>query len=162
MSNQKLQKKDAILAWHFINGNKLRNGKVAPADGKVLQHPANEPLELCASGLHASENILHALSYAPGLILCRVRCYGEIACGEDKLVCRKRVIVWRLEEEVMHRVLIWWAFWCTGRAQEIAAEAAEKAAAEAAQAAREAWAAWEAEQDIQATELKRLITLARG
>src|SRR5690349_13063434 len=125
----------SILAWHFLAGDKLRDGRVAPANGEALLHPAAEPLKLCASGLHASCNILHALVYAPGTTLCRVRCSGEIQLSDDKLVCRKRVIMWRLDPQVMRRVLIWWAYWCAERAQVYADAAAAHYAAAAAAAA---------------------------
>jgi hypothetical protein len=83
-------------AWHFVSDT-LRDGRPVPADGEVLVHKG--PLKLCASGLHASKNILDALQYAPGSIICRVEVGGEIIHGCDKLVCSERTILWRASGE---------------------------------------------------------------
>src|SRR5574337_1301621 len=82
---------ESVLAWHFV-GDALRDGRPVPSDGEVLRHDG--PLELCASGLHASIKIIDALSYAPGDTLCRVRCGGKIVRGDDKLICSERAILW--------------------------------------------------------------------
>jgi hypothetical protein len=37
------------------------------------------------------------LTYAPGPILCRVKCGGEIVRGDDKLVCTERTIIARID-----------------------------------------------------------------
>jgi hypothetical protein len=85
-----------MKAWHFVSDT-LRDGRPVPADGEVLVHEG--PLKLCASGLHASKNILDALQYAPGSIICRVEVGGEIIHGYDKLVCSERTILWRASGE---------------------------------------------------------------
>jgi len=68
---------------------------------------------MCESGLHASENILDALRYAPGHYLRRVECYGEIVLGDDKLVCRHRKV---LAEANMEQLLHEFACRCAERA----------------------------------------------
>ena len=83
-----------VLAWHFV-GDALRDGRPVPADGVTLKHTGK--LELCASGLHASERLIDALEYAPGPILCRVRMGGTIKKDSDKLVARQRTILWRVD-----------------------------------------------------------------
>ena len=83
-----------LLAWHFIAGT-LRDGSPIPPDGVMLEHTG--PLQLCRSGLHASVRILNALDYAPGSTICRVECGGEIIHEPDKLVCRERTILWRID-----------------------------------------------------------------
>jgi hypothetical protein len=85
-----------MKAWHFVSDT-LRDGRPVPADGEVLVHEG--PLKLCASGLHASKNILDALRYAPGSTICRVEVCGEIIHGDDKLVCTERTILWRVSGE---------------------------------------------------------------
>ena len=85
---------NTILAWHFV-GTTLRDGRPVPPDGKTLRHRG--PLELCASGLHASVRLIDALQYAPDATLCRVRCGGEMLHERDKLVCRQRTILWRID-----------------------------------------------------------------
>ena len=82
-----------VLAWHFV-GDTLRDGRPIPADGVTLKHKGK--LELCASGLHASERLIDALQYAPGPILCRVQMGGTIKKESDKLVARQRTIIWRV------------------------------------------------------------------
>jgi hypothetical protein len=89
-----------MRAWHFVSDT-LRDGRPVPADGEVLVHEG--PLILCASGLHASKNILDALQYAPGSIICRVEVGGEIIHGYDKLVCSERTILWRASGEQVLR-----------------------------------------------------------
>jgi hypothetical protein len=83
-----------VLAWHFV-GDALRDGRPVPADGVTLKHKGK--LELCASGLHASERLIDALEYAPGPILCRVQMGGTIKKESDKLVARQRTILWRID-----------------------------------------------------------------
>lgn len=89
-----------ILAWHFT-GEKLRDGRPIPTIGEVLHHEG--PLVLCESGLHASRNILHALEYAPGPLLHRVKCGGEIIKDYDKLVCSERAILWTIDAKKILR-----------------------------------------------------------
>lgn len=83
-----------VLAWHFV-GAALRDGSPIPADGVTLKFSGR--LELCASGFHASRRLIDALQYAPGGTLCRVECGGTIEEGGDKLVCRQRTILWRVD-----------------------------------------------------------------
>lgn len=79
-----------VEAWWFAPEDKcLRNG-----DGRKIRvgqtHVHKGVLRLCRSGLHASKHVMDALEYAPGPILCRVECGGEIIHGDDKLVCTRR------------------------------------------------------------------------
>ena len=82
------------MAWHFV-GEKLRDGRDIPPDGKTLVHKG--PLELCVSGLHASKRLMDALQYARGNTVCRVKCSGTILKDTDKLICTRRTIEWRLD-----------------------------------------------------------------
>ena len=85
-----------MKAWHFLaDSGKLRDGKFPPPDGEWLIHDGS--VKICASGLHASKNILDALEYAPGGILCRVECEDIVDRHGDKFVCRKRKILWRID-----------------------------------------------------------------
>lgn len=85
-----------MKAWHFV-GKTLRDGRPVPEDGEVLRHDG--PLVLCRSGLHASRRLIEALWWAPRSTACRVEVGGEIIEGEneDKLVCRERTILWRVD-----------------------------------------------------------------
>ena len=83
-----------ILAWHFV-GVTLRDGKPVPADGVKLRFDG-KPV-MCERGYHASIDPFDALQYAPGPILCRVRCGGTIISDADKLVCTERTILRRMD-----------------------------------------------------------------
>ncbi len=96
-----------IDAWHFV-GDTLRDGRPIPADGEVLVHDGD--IELCVSGLHASRDIMDALKYAAGSTICRVRCDGKMRESDDKLVCTRRAILWRVDaQQVLHDFARWCA-----------------------------------------------------
>ena len=90
-----------VLAWHFVNAT-LRDGRPVPADGVALKHVG--PLVPCETGLHASERLIDALQYAPGQVLCRVQMGGTIKREEDKMVARRRTILWRIDATDVLRV----------------------------------------------------------
>lgn len=98
--------KTSIEAWHFV-GDTLRDGRAVPADGVTLVHEG--PLVVCESGLHASERAIDALRYAPGATACWVLCGGETVRAGDKLVCRERTILWRVDATEVLRA---WARRC--------------------------------------------------
>ena len=172
-----------MKAWHFV-GDTLRDGSPIPADGKLLHHTGS--VAICRSGLHASERIIDALTYAPGNIICRVECGGIVDTQSDKLVCRERTILWRIDGEELVRefartcaldvIHLWDApqividFLQTGdpKLQAAAWDAADAAAAArdtAAEAAADApWAvgdaAWDAAEDAQNTRLEQRVQAA--
>ena len=90
----------SVLAWHFT-GDRLRDGSPIPRKKRWLRHEG--PLEICKSGLHASRHPFNALHYAPGNILHRVKCDGEIVQDADKLVCSRRMILQSLDVERLLR-----------------------------------------------------------
>ena len=96
----------STLAWHFV-GDTLRDGSPVPADGEWLVHTGEAVM--CKSGLHASLDPFDALTYAPCNILCRVECDGIVASEHDKLVCRRRMIVRRIDATDLLRS---YARWC--------------------------------------------------
>ncbi len=90
-----------MKAWHFTSDT-LRDGRPLPADGEVLRHRGD--LIMCQQGLHASVRIIDALRYAPGNTVCRVSVSGHEWQGhDDKIVCRERTIVWRIDGESLLR-----------------------------------------------------------
>lgn len=89
-----------VAGWHFVDET-LRDGRPVPADGVALRHDG--AVAICASGLHASERILDALKYASGNIVCRVECDDVESRQEDKLVCRSRTVLWRVDGESLLR-----------------------------------------------------------
>ena len=84
-----------MIAYHFIKGNKLRDGSTAPPDGVWLEHHGT--LEMCAYGLHASQHVADAVRYAPGTTLCLVELGGEMDATDDKVVASRRKIIARFD-----------------------------------------------------------------
>jgi hypothetical protein len=97
-----------INAWHFLpeNGH-TRYNDLPVTPGEPMRHEG--PITLCESGLHASIKLDDALSYAPGPILCRVLCEGQVVEGHDKIVCTQRTVLWMFDAS---RVLRLWGCWC--------------------------------------------------
>src|SRR3990167_9175514 len=85
---------DSVIAWHFV-GAKLRDGRDIPRDGEWLNHKG--PIRICEKGLHARRRPFDALTYAPGAMLCRVECRNDVEEQSDKLVCRDRRILCRVD-----------------------------------------------------------------
>lgn len=105
-----------VLAWHFLQSDGylglLHHGKrIKPRARQTLRY--NGPLSLCKSGLHASVDLLDALTYSPGNVICRVQCGGKIIHGDDKLVCSERKILWKLDATRTIRTLHEFNLWCT-------------------------------------------------
>jgi len=103
----------SILAWHFVQRHHfapvLRDGVTIVQDVTTY----DGPMEMCRSGLHASVKAIDALGYAPGPICCRVECSGDIEQQSDKLICRKRRVLWMVYAV---RPLKLWACDCAERA----------------------------------------------
>lgn len=106
-----------MKAWHFLRDDKTLgyNDKREVKVGEWLEykHPRSCEIELCQSGMHASENIIDALTYAPGSIICRVELGGKIIKGDDKLVAEKRKVLWMIDGR---KILKDFAFACASRA----------------------------------------------
>lgn len=94
-----------VLAWHFLAADR----KMAHEDNQVVEpgcvYSAVGPLVLCKNGMHASVRALDAIRYAPGPIVCRVRCSGEIVSDDDKLVARHREVLWMADATTALRLL---------------------------------------------------------
>jgi hypothetical protein len=79
-----------IRAWYFSDeARRLRYG-----DGREIavgvEHTIRGSLKLCKRGLHGSELILDALSYAPSTIVWLVDLSGRLLRGDDKIVATRR------------------------------------------------------------------------
>ncbi|KKN58429.1 hypothetical protein LCGC14_0552420 [marine sediment metagenome] len=85
-----------MKAWHFCKGWKLRDCRDLVV-GKTYEHTGE--LKICASGLHASKELLDALEYAPGSVLCRVEISGDLQHQDDKMIGRKRKVLWAVDIE---------------------------------------------------------------
>lgn len=89
-----LERDSGILAWHFASSTML--------DGSSLEAPGGTEvydgkIKLCKSGLHASVDIMDALRYAPGEMLRRVLCYGDVLKSNDKIVASRREIIFEVD-----------------------------------------------------------------
>jgi hypothetical protein len=99
-------------AWHWVSSNDeglwvTGHGDLVVEPGQVLHHDG--PIEMCRSGLHGSPRIIDALDYARGSIICRVEMHDIVAIADDKVVARKRVLLWGFDAE---DVLWEWARRC--------------------------------------------------
>jgi hypothetical protein len=96
-----------IKCWHFLQDDRrLRWGTKEVVevgqtytvdfpyefDGGGFKEIYDKPA-LCKAGVHGSRRILDALQYAPGPICCRVKIWGEVIAGKDKLVGRSRKVL---------------------------------------------------------------------
>ena len=87
------------LAWYFApKGNRLRYGDKRPIRNGVT-HTVEGKIKLCKNGLHASERIIDALSYADHHILYRVELVGEMDIGGDKIAAQSRTYLKRYDME---------------------------------------------------------------
>lgn len=81
----------SVLAWHFVRkGGLTRDGRRVTVGDKMHVDP---PIELCERGLHASRRLIDALKFAPGPVLCRVRCSGIVIHDGDELICSDREVL---------------------------------------------------------------------
>lgn len=95
-----MKKQERILAWHFTNGMKLRNGDDLIV-GKTYHH--NGLMVMCDQGYHASERLIDALRYAPGSQLSRVEVWGDVDKQDDKIVGRNRKVLWTMDAtKILH------------------------------------------------------------
>jgi hypothetical protein len=84
-----------MKAWHFIGEDKklrYNDGREAVVGGTLTVDASK--LKLCEFGLHASVDIMHALSYAPGTVLCEVELSGTVIKGDDKVCASERKVLW--------------------------------------------------------------------
>ena len=148
-----------VLAWHFTNGNKLRDGRTVPPIGEWLRYDGD--VVMCESGLHSSRKVFDASKYAPGNMLHRVECRNVVEEQDDKLVCRERRILASIDAEPLLRafarfcawtvlpmwdapdIVVQWIMSGDENIQAPARDAAEPAAESAAEPAAR-YAAWDA------------------
>ena len=103
------------LAWHFV----AKDRRLNHGDGRVVHKGqtlrVEPPIVPCERGLHASVDVIDALSYADGhqVVVCRVRVGGEIVDAGDKLAASERTCLWWVDAEM---VLHEFAVWCARRA----------------------------------------------
>ena len=91
-----------MRAWHILEDTGLlRDNTPPPPDGEWLEYEG--PIRICRSGLHASARVTDALKFAPGSIVCRVDMADACGTEPDKLVARRRKIIWRIDAEQVFR-----------------------------------------------------------
>ena len=97
----------SILAWHWLpQDRRLAYGiRTLVEEGMVLE--VGEPLELCNHGLHASKNILDAMRYAKGPIICRVELSGKFVFDQSKFCATRRKCLWMMDaKEVLRDYIV--------------------------------------------------------
>jgi len=104
---------ERMHGYHFVREDrKLRDGQ-KPRVGKVYRLPPGAKPVLRKQGYHASADVLDALSYAPGPILCCVELRGTIVHGTNKAVATECKV---LSARDVTRELYEFALWCAERA----------------------------------------------
>lgn len=87
---------EPVLAYWFAASDELPHD-----DGRKVvlgeTHSVKGKIAPCRNGLHASEHPFDALKYAPGSILYLVECSGDIRREDDKLACRIRKYIKRID-----------------------------------------------------------------
>lgn len=90
--------KRSVLAWWFAAPDKDGTVRLPHGDGRPVVVGETltviGPIVPCERGLHASRRAIDAIQYAPGAVVCRVRCSGEIVEEGDKLACSERTVLW--------------------------------------------------------------------
>lgn len=86
---------DAVLAWHFLPWDRrLRySDRRRVRTGRTYSVRDPHPLVLCGHGMHGCIHLGEAIPHAPGPVLCRVRMFGELMKGRDKVVARHREVL---------------------------------------------------------------------
>ncbi len=159
---------DLVLAYHFV-GATLRDGRPVPLDGAWLTHDG--PVVMCESGLHASRHPYNALQYSPCATLCRVECADIVQEDSDKLVCRRRRIVARIDATDLCRafarscaldvISLWDAPEVVRQYLETGDESIMAAASDAARAvSAAAWAASAAARDAARLRFAQMVEMA--
>jgi hypothetical protein len=99
-----------MKAWYFAPIDR----KLGHGDGREIAlgrtHVVEGPIVLCEHGLHASRDILDALSYASGPVLYEVELSDEIVEGDDKLAASERTYLRGGVD--LSEVLCAFARWC--------------------------------------------------
>ncbi len=105
-------KRDKILAWHFgdrcLNYGDNRVMRIGVRQRFKPQHKNNK-LIMCQCGLHASIDIMDALTYARGEIIRRVEISGSKIIKPDKICAEYRKTIWAIPGE---KLLIRFACFC--------------------------------------------------
>jgi hypothetical protein len=161
-----------IKCWHFLQDDRrLRWGTKEVVevgqtytvdfpyefDGGGFKEIYDKPA-LCKAGVHGSRRILDALQYAPGPICCRVKIWGEVIAGKDKLVGRSRKVLQMIDATDILRkfarlcaldiIHLWDAPDVVVEYLKTGNEAIREAAWDAVRAAAgAAWSAWDAAED---------------
>jgi hypothetical protein len=99
------------LAWHFVRESRrlgYADSDMEVVPGYIYSIDRDRRPVLCEYGMHASERAIDALKYAPGPIVCRVRVWGDVLDGGDKIVGRHREVMWMADAtRTLHEFAVW-------------------------------------------------------
>ena len=88
-----------MKAWYFAP----KNNRLCFGDGRLVRagvtHTVEGDPKLCSHGLHGSERVIDALSYASTSILYSVELGGEMDKGSDKIAAQSRKYLKRYDLE---------------------------------------------------------------
>jgi hypothetical protein len=93
-----------ILAWHFLTADRKMRGTHEVVEPGYIYSQVG-PLVICERGMHASVRAIDAIHYAPGPIVCRVRCSGKIIAESGKIVSRHREVLWMADASSVLRLI---------------------------------------------------------
>jgi len=82
------------LYWHFLGGDRRMRYPPYTLVEAGQTYTAEGPLAICQNGMHACAQVLDALCYAPGGVVCRVRLSGERVADADMVCARERTVLW--------------------------------------------------------------------
>lgn len=116
MSNESQSRSDTdVLAWH-VTDECQRDGKPLSAIGVEQRYDA--AIVPYKTGLYASRRLLDALPYGTGSVVTQVSVASIEQEWEDKLVCRSRTALWRVDAEQAFRTFARQCAWeCAGLAK---------------------------------------------
>jgi hypothetical protein len=106
------KREEKILAWHFVSERRVLGydaTEMAVEPGWIYSIDDDRRPELCEYGMHASVRAIDALGYATGNpIVCRVRIWGDVVRGDDKIVGRHREVIWMADAtKTLHEFGCW-------------------------------------------------------